>query len=176
MLIRLQYFTLPDVLYAPEPVAQGYAYDGEGYKHVPLMDLVDVSGAGSVVTNVIDYTKWINAWLNSAPPISKKGYEALKTPRTFIPYSENEGPWTGALAYSLGWQTGVYQGYQFYEHAGGMNAFGAELIFFPALNYGLVAFGNTAVTSNAAEEALLFHLIDEKLGVPEEKRFGWNKK
>jgi hypothetical protein len=57
-----------------------------------------------------------------------------------------------------------------------MEAFGAEVIFFPALGYGVVSLGNTASTSNAVEERLMWELVDEKIGVPEEKRFDWNKK
>jgi len=47
---------------------------------------------------------------------------------------------------------------------------------FPALRYGLVSFANTAVTSGAVEERLIWHLVDDKLGVPENERFDWNKK
>jgi hypothetical protein len=57
-----------------------------------------------------------------------------------------------------------------------MISFGTELIFFPALYYGLVAFVNTAGTSNALEQALLWHLVDEHLGIPKKERFEWNKK
>ena len=42
--------------------------------------------------------------------------------------------------------------------------------------YGIVTLANTAVTSNAVEERLMCHLIDEKIGIPEEERFDWNKK
>ena len=78
--------------------------------------------------------------------------------------------------YALGWFTGTYQGYEYFTHSGGMEAFGAEVIFFPALNYGIVSLGNTASTSNCVENRLIWHLVDEKLGVPKEKRFDWNKR
>lgn len=48
-------------------------------------------------------------------------------------------------------------------------------VFFPKLNYGVVAFGNTGMTSNAVELALRWKLIDDKLKIPAEKRFDWNK-
>lgn len=56
----------------------------------------------------------------------------------------------------------------------GMHANGKTVIF-PALDYGLVSFGNTAQTSNAVEMKLIFHLVDEKLGIPHEKRWDWDK-
>jgi hypothetical protein len=146
---------------------------------VPDFDLDVISGAGSVISNVLDYSKWLQALLNSFPsgPISKSSFDSLKTSRTIIDADdEAPSPYTGTYTYSLGWFTGVYKGYQFFEHGGGMAAYGAEVIFFPALNYGLVAFGNTAETSNFVENRLIWHLIDEKLGVPEEERFDWNKR
>ena len=138
------------------------------------MDLSVISGAGSVISNVLDYSKWIQALISKSEPISKAGYISLLSSRSIID-APDSSPWTGTQTYALGWFTGTYKGYEFFTHSGGMEAFGAELIFFPALKYGLVSLGNTATTSNAVEETLIWHLIDEKLGVKEEERFDWNK-
>ena len=146
---------------------------------MPDLDFDSISGAGSVISNVLDYSKWVHALLNSFPsgPVSKSSFSALKTSRTIIPRGDEDiFPYTGTYSYTLGWMTGVYKGHEFFEHGGGMAAYGAEVIFFPALNYGLVALGNTAATSNFVENKLIWHLIDEKLGVPEKERFDWNKK
>lgn len=91
------------------------------------MDLDIVSGAGSVISNVLDYSKWIRAFLTTSGPLSKADYAALKTHRMLQPASEEPSPYTGPQAYSLGWFTGVYQGYEFFQHSGGMEAFGAEI-------------------------------------------------
>ncbi|KAH8808449.1 putative penicillin-binding protein [Xylogone sp. PMI_703] len=170
------YFTLPDAQDAPEFLARGYTFDEGKYIPVRYLELHGISGAGSVISNVIDYTKWISAWLNYSPPLSKQGYTSLKTSRSFISSSLEPSPWIKQLTYALGWDTGVYQGYEFFRHDGGTDAYGAMVIFFPSLKYGLVAFANTAGTSNSAEEQLLFHLIDDRLGISKEKRFDWNKK
>jgi hypothetical protein len=111
--------------------------------------------------------------MNKAPPLSLEVHKAIWEPRALLP-TDAEGPFTGPVAYALGWTTGVYQGYQFYEHTGGMNAFGAELILFPELKYAVTILGNTAVTSNFAAKKLAFQLIDEKVRVPQEKRFDWD--
>jgi CubicO group peptidase (beta-lactamase class C family) len=140
------------------------------------MDITCVSGAGSIISNVLDYTKWLKALLNRSGPISKDGYRALRTARTIANRDDSPVAFTGNTAYTLGWSTGVYQGYEFFEHSGGMVAYGTEVIFFPALNYGLVAFANTAVTSNWLEQALVWHLVDEHLKIPKKERFDWNKK
>jgi hypothetical protein len=67
----------------------------------------------------------------------------------------------------------VYKGHEFIQHSGGMEAFGTNVIIFPALKYGLVAFGNTAVTANVVEEIIMWHLIDDKLKIPQAERFDW---
>jgi CubicO group peptidase (beta-lactamase class C family) len=140
------------------------------------MDLAQTAGAGFIVSNVLDYTKWIRAMIDQALPISKAGHAALRSPRAITNGIRKDSPYTGIEGYSLGWDKAVYKGYEVFQHAGGMEAFGAEVVFFPELQYGLVAFGNIAGWSNYAEERLIWHLVDEKLGTPKEERFDWNKK
>ncbi|TAQ87178.1 hypothetical protein B7494_g4491 [Chlorociboria aeruginascens] len=169
-----QYFSTPAAKAAPEDLAQGYVYYKEKYQEVPYMDLVETSGAGSVISNVLDYTKWLHALILEAGPLSKAGHKAVRAPRIFME-SPEDLPFTGNLGYALGWETGIYHNYQFFEHSGGMEAFSTEIIFFPSLSYGLISFGNTAGTSFCAEQRLIWYLIDEKLGIPESERFNWNQ-
>jgi hypothetical protein len=139
------------------------------------MDLDIVSGAGSVVSNVLDYSKWLKAMIDSSGPISTDSHRQLRTGRTLLELDPRlPSPFTGPLIYTLGWITGAYGGYQFYYHSGGMEGFGAELIFFPALKYGITTFGNTAVTSNLAGSILMFYLVDQKLRTPLSERFDWS--
>jgi CubicO group peptidase (beta-lactamase class C family) len=163
--------SLEDAKHAEEDLAKGYYYSDGEYHGVEWMELDQAAGAGFVVSNVLDYAKWARAIMNKETPMSKLGLEELLRPRTIMPFEE---PYTGPRAYSLGWRTGVYHGHQFYEHTGGMNAFGAEFILFPDTHFSVVAFANTAGTSNFVEQVLAFDLIDERLGVPIEKRFDWN--
>ena len=168
-----KYFSTSAAQDGPEDLAQGYVYIDSEYRKVPYMNLTLTSGAGSVISNVLDYSKWLKVLISRAAPLSKAGHEAIRTPRSF---DLHEGtPFTGPLAYTLGWDTGVYHGYEFFMHYGGMEAFGALVIFFPALKYGISSFGNTAVTANWVEEKLAWHLIDEKIGVPISDRFNWTK-
>jgi len=175
LLTPCKYFSTEAAQAAPEPLAQGYVYYDEEFKEVPYMDLSIISGAGSIVSNVLDYAKWIRDFHSQSGPISKAGYKSLLTSRSILSDEESSGPYTGPQAYTLGWFTGTYQGYEFFSHSGGMEAFGAQVIFFPTLDYGIVSFGNTASTSNAVELRLLWQLVDDKIRVPEEKRFDWNK-
>jgi hypothetical protein len=56
-----------------------------------------------------------------------------------------------------------------------MHAYGAEVYLLPDDEYAVVTFGNTAATSNGAALDLLWHLIDEKLDIPEDQRHDWGK-
>jgi hypothetical protein len=92
------------------------------------MDLTSVSGAGSMISNVLDYSKWIRAFLATSGPLSKSDYAALKKPRSFVSSGlDSQPPFAGSRAYSLGWFTGVYAGYEYFEHSGNMEAFGAQV-------------------------------------------------
>ncbi|PQE06489.1 beta-lactamase-type transpeptidase fold domain containing protein [Rutstroemia sp. NJR-2017a WRK4] len=167
------YFSTSAAQDGPEDLAQGYDYYNHKYHEVPFMNLTLTSGAGSIISNVLDYSKWLKALINKSAPLSKAGHNAVRTPRTID--IEPGTPFTGTLTYTLGWNFGVYHGHEFFMHEGGMEAFGALVIFFPALKYGLVSFGNTGMTSNFVEETMIFHLIDEKLKIPREDRFDWSK-
>ena len=92
-------------------------------------------------------------------------------------------PGVGAIAnpaanyarYTLGWDTTTYKGHQRWAHNGGTDSFGTEVNFFPGLKYGVVTFANTALSSNAIGEILSYKLIDDRLGVPPEKRGKWEE-
>jgi CubicO group peptidase (beta-lactamase class C family) len=167
--------TFPDLEAAKnsnEGLAKGYYYSDGEYHQEEWMELDQCVGCGNVISNVLDYAKWARAIMNKNTPFSAAGLEELLRPCTIMAFEE---PYTGPRMYSLGWRTGVYHGHQFYEHTGGMNAFGAEFILFPDKIFSVVAFANTAGTSNFVEQVLAFRLVDEKLGVPVEERFDWNK-
>lgn len=156
--------------------AQGYVYYQEKYQEVPFLDLDIVAGAGAMVSNVLDYAKWLKVMIDSSGPISKEGHKELKTSRTFIEKPSTPLPFAGPLTYTLGWFTGVYSGHEVYYHSGGLDGFGAEALFIPDSQFGIVLLGNTATTSNIVEEVLMWYLVDEKIQTPEHERFDWRKK
>ncbi|KAJ4393045.1 hypothetical protein N0V93_002251 [Gnomoniopsis smithogilvyi] len=184
------YFSIEDALAAPEHFAAGYSWDKERgeFLSVPYMPTDEISGAGAVVSCVEDYTRWIRMMLREDAPVPKEGHRAVKTPRMIIDpqsvfglagYGGNSStkakalPYDGPLSYALGWIVGSYRGHTFWEHSGGMHAYGAEVFFFPSLDFGVVTFGNTATTSNWVGLFAVWQLVDDKLGVPEDERHDW---
>lgn len=174
------YFSLPDALAAPEHFAGGYAWDKEKgeYSTVPFMPVDEIGGAGSVISNVGDYTKWVRSLLREDGPLPQSGHDAVKTPRMIVTPldalpSAAGGPYDAPMLYSLGWEVLSYRGHRFWTHAGGMHAYGAEVFFFPDLDFGVVGLGNTAESSNTVEKLLIWELVDDKLGVPKGERYNW---
>lgn len=171
------YFDLESAKAAKEDLAHGYSYQyqGEngGFEDLGWLELDGVAGAGSVISNVLDYAKWARAILSKSTPLSKDGFEAWFAPRTIMLF---DPPFTGPRLYALGWRVGIYRGHQFYTHSGGMKGYGAELLIFPGLDFAVVAMANTSGTSNFLGQKLTWHLVDEKLNIALEERFDWDKR
>lgn len=168
------YFSTEDALAASAPVACGYYYDQEKqqYVEVPHMNLDTSSGAGSIISNVEDYSKWAVAIMTRSNILPEAAWDELLTPRTIMGQPK---AFTGPLCYALGWTVGVYKGHRFIWHSGGLDAFSTQFTIFPDLKYAVITFANTAGSGYYAEQALSWHLIDEKLGVPLADRVDWDK-
>lgn len=170
------YFDLDEALAAPGHFAAGYSWDEkEGkYHEVPKMGVTEVSGAGGVMSTALDYAKWVRCLLHEAAPLSEAVHKDIKAPRMIGSTAPAAG--LDVLLYSLAWQRTTFRGHVVYTHSGGMHAYGAEVYWLPEHKYGVVAFGNTALTSNAAEDVLGWRLIQDKLGIPREEQYGFNEK
>lgn len=47
---------------------------------------------------------------------------------------------------------------------------GAEVFWLPDIKFGIVAFGNTAISSNFVELEAVYRLIEDKLNIPAKER------
>ncbi|CAK7206562.1 hypothetical protein SEUCBS139899_009358 [Sporothrix eucalyptigena] len=183
------FFSLDDARAAPNVLAKGYYHDEaeNGFVHVPHMPLEEVSGAGGVISSVRDYAQWLRCWIDGPAfsdngtdacagiPFNRDGLDAVLTPKMFIgPSSASPEPFDAPMTYASAWQTTSYKGHRFWGHSGGSNAFGSEVYFFPDDRFGLVLFGNTADTSNVAELILMWHLVNERFGIPQDERYDWD--
>lgn len=173
--MRSTHFDLQSALDAPEHMASGYAWDPEKgkFEEVPFMTLTEISGAGSVISNALDYAKWIKSLIHQSGPLSKDVHEDIRTPRVFWPGVPTSG--YDLQLYGLGWVRTLHNGHVVYTHSGGIHAYGTEVYWFPESKYGVVVFGNTA-TCHVVEEIIGWKLIDDKLGIPEKDRFDYGTK
>lgn len=165
------YFSLADAQRSTFPIAKGYIWSGrkQAYVQRKYLDLPSISGAGAIISNVLDCAHWVRMMVNREGPLSSASHEALTTPYSIV------GPAISSFAstnlYGLGWDVATYHGTKVVWHQGGTSSFGSYILFLPGKRWGVVAFGNTAETSNCAEERLVWYLVDEFLGVPQAQRF-----
>ncbi|KAM0439950.1 hypothetical protein ACHAPT_001050 [Fusarium lateritium] len=168
--------SLEDAEASPQHLAAGYYWDDKAEKYVLVEDVsvVEHGGAGAIISNVEDYAKWAKCMLLGEAPFSEAVHQDIRKSR--IVQSMPQGG-KDVTTYALGWDRVLYHGHVMYSHGGGMAAAGSSVIWLPDDKFGLVAFGNTSITSNAVIDAVLYKLIDEKLGIAPEKRMdaakGW---
>ncbi|KAJ5087564.1 hypothetical protein N7456_011180 [Penicillium angulare] len=147
-------------------LAKPYAWDKESAesKELPYCEAT-LSGAGAIISNVLDYAKYVRSMIRRSGPLSEAGYKELMKARSFVP--EMIPQFKKQVTYSLGLMAGTYHGEEAIFHHGGLDGMTSTMIFFPDRDWGVVVFSNS---TGLGREVLVWHLIDEFLGVPEEKR------
>lgn len=160
-----------------ERIATGYAWDedNETYHGFQSPDCPEGQGAGSIITSVNDYIKWVKAMMNHEAPITKEIYNGLLKPRAFhSPSFENLRPLTSLTTIGAGWEVCFYRGYMVVCHDGSVPGFGSRHFFLPDFKFGGAIFGNSGGAGKVA--AIVAHeLIDEVLKVPEAERPDWDR-
>ncbi|CAI7671999.1 unnamed protein product [Penicillium viridicatum] len=164
------YFSVTDVSRDPSlgpRLVQGYTWDPgtDTYIAEPYMNDVAVTGAGAMVSSVLEYTKWLRAMIYQKGTISPQGRAELLKPRTIITnWDELVGPPPAPChLYALGWFVDSYRGEPFYWHSGSWPGFGIMVGFLPSKGFGFAMMGNTTNSRNAQVE-IYMHLLDRIFG------------
>ncbi|KAJ5757405.1 uncharacterized protein N7511_006099 [Penicillium nucicola] len=158
-------------------LAHGYAWNAatEQYTKEATPDFQVVSGAGAIISNVLDYTQWLRCMMTQSSLISPAAHATLIEPR--IHYKQQAtNPFPAPHAYALGWRIDNYRGQRVIWHTGSWTGYGSTMMYLPELQWGLVMMGNTTLTSNYAQMALYMHLLDERLGTPMSERIDYSLK
>lgn len=173
------YWTLADALAAEESghakLARGYAWDAGAERFVAeeLPDFPGVSGSGAIISNVLDYARWLKCMMTRSAPLSAAGHAAIVAPRVVNPVPGNN-PFKGPNLYALGWCVDAYRGEKIIWHSGGWTGFGSVMAFLPDRQWSFVMMGNTSRTSNYVQIVLFFRLLDQLLKTPLEEQVDWN--
>ncbi|KAJ5344446.1 hypothetical protein N7452_002450 [Penicillium brevicompactum] len=163
------YFSAQEVLQDPTlgpRFVRGYTWDVDTNSYIsePYMSDVAVSGAGAMVSNVLEYTKWLRAMIYQTGPISSRGYAEILKPRTVVTdWSELVAPPSPHHLYALGWFVASYRGESLYWHSGSWAGFGIMVGFLPSHEFGFVMMGNTTNARNAQVE-IYMRLLDQLSG------------
>lgn len=147
--MRSTFLSLDHARAAPAPafLAQGYywadaadAADSAAYVAVPHMPLDEVSGAGGIISTVVDYARWLRCWIDGPAsasasasataasasaacggiPLSAASFDHILAPKIFTTdTAASPAPFDAPVAYASAWTTSSYRGHRFWGHSGG---------------------------------------------------------
>ncbi|KAI1820125.1 beta-lactamase family protein [Xylaria intraflava] len=158
-------------------LAMGHAWNEEDGRYVGFeaLDCPEAQGAGSVITSVNDYLKWVKALMNCEHPIDDEVYKGLIKMRSFpASGAEDREPMSSPLVYAAGLTVFYYGGHLVVGHDGSIPGFGSRHFFVPALKLGGVILGNSGDADGVAA-ILSREMIDEVMGVPVTERPDWEE-
>ncbi|KAG9772952.1 beta-lactamase/transpeptidase-like protein, partial [Aureobasidium melanogenum] len=153
-------------------LADSYGWNKEtsSYTKWALNQSNPANGAAGIISNVIDYSKWVRTLMYESGPVSKEGHAKLKHPSSM--QSVETAPYSGPSWYGLGLDAGVYRGERVFGHTGGISGYASSFKFLPDRKFGFVMIQNSMST---AFEAMEWRLVDEFLGGPEDEFYNMNR-
>lgn len=128
-------------------------------------------GGGAVVSNVLDYAKYLRVMMAEAGPVSKAGHRELKNPRSFHDFHQDM--FVGPVTYGLGWMSGVFEGHQVFYHTGTVTPFVTFMVMVPSKSYGLVVMANSY---SHVRELVTYRILYDLFGVEESRRRDFESK
>ncbi|TQV91011.1 hypothetical protein V2A60_008179 [Cordyceps javanica] len=155
---------------SPNHLATGYYWDNATQSYGAIVhDTLQESGAAGIITSVTDHAKWMHSLLYETGPLSSATHADIRRPR-FISRAEPSAGMDMAL-YGLGWQRTTFHGEPLYQHSGESLSFGTTIYWLPERKYGVVAMGNVYMHANMAGEVIVRKLVEDMMGIDQDKRF-----
>ncbi|OLN87552.1 Protein flp [Colletotrichum chlorophyti] len=166
------YFSLQDAESSGLVLADEYFYDVTHDKYITLSHEPSSGeeGAGSIISTVLDYAKYLRVMITEARPLSRDGHREIKTPRNFV--AASKPPYVGPVAYAFGWNQAIFEGELLYFHSGQVGQFLSTMMMIPSKQLAVAVFANT---ESKATQLIAHEIMWEYLGTPYEKRFNLNK-
>ncbi|KHN98443.1 beta-lactamase family protein [Metarhizium album ARSEF 1941] len=157
-------------------ISPGHWWDHKTNKYSTFMtpDFPEAQGAGSIVTSVNDYIKYVKALMNQEEPFTEDVYEGLIRPRIIISPDEAPRPFSSPPLYATGWEVHHYRGHMFIIHDGCISGSSSSHFFVPDFKFGAVIMCNSDSGSLVAD-ILVQTFLDELLSVPQDQRVDWDE-
>ena len=158
-------------------ITKGHLWDDakQQYLEFDFPDTPEGQGAGSIITSVNDYIKYVKAMMHKQAPFTEKVYKGIMKERTIMGLETEEPyPFSSPRIYASGWRLHYYRGYQVVAHQGGIPGCGTTHLFMPDVKFGCVIFAN-AGNPGSIISILVHELIDEVLNVPQDQRLDWEE-
>ncbi|THC98304.1 hypothetical protein EYZ11_002237 [Aspergillus tanneri] len=153
-------------------IATGYIWSKETsmYHGFQSPDCPEGQGAGSIITSVNDFIRWVKALVNRENPINEHVYQGLVRMRTLMnPDARRLKPFTSPAVYAAGMEVYYYRGHMVSGHNGVIPGFASRFFFLPEFKFGAVILSNSAGGGPVAT-ILTRELIDRVLGVSDTER------
>jgi CubicO group peptidase (beta-lactamase class C family) len=148
-------------------LVQGYDWiptkEGGAFVPKPENYWLANSGAGAIVSNVLDYGRWVRELIEKEGPL--KGHETVTDPRTICFQNDDLNLPAPFHTYALGWLVDSYRGEYLYSHGGGWPGYACWVGFIPSKKFGFVVMGNSSSARYAAFR-LITYLLDKHLDLP----------
>ncbi|XWW98537.1 hypothetical protein V2A60_006537 [Cordyceps javanica] len=156
------YLNLRDVNQSKYQVARGYYWNREQQKfgEYPLWDAPGVSGAGTELSTVEDYTKWLACLIHETAPLTQATHNDIRKARMIVPPEAYPPQGLDVSLYGLAWFRTTIHGYIVYQHTGSTDSHGANVVWLPELGYGLVIFVNQP---NEIRHVIARALIEDRI-------------
>ncbi len=124
--------------------------------------------AGGVNASIRDMAQWLNAQLGNAPDVlPPEVLDLIHAPQVSTPTETQRMrgvmPGLGASHYAYGWRVYDYAGETVVAHGGSVDGYGAQIMFVPARNTGIVVLANARSKRMWAIAPMFLDLI---LGLP----------
>ncbi|KAK9446081.1 beta-lactamase family protein [Metarhizium brunneum] len=155
-------------------ISPGHWWDETAGKYLTFMtpDSPEAQGAGSVVSSVNDYIKYVKAMMNKEGPFTEAVYRGIVKPRIIISPDDAPKPFSSPPLYATGWEVHHYRGHMIFVHDGCISGSSTSHFFVPELKFGGAIFGNSDHACFVAE-ILMQEFLDELLGVAQDQRVDW---
>jgi CubicO group peptidase (beta-lactamase class C family) len=153
--------------------AVGYAPAGPetASRPVPFRNIDVAAPAGSIVSNVLDMTRWLRLQMSEGAVdgtriVAKEALDEARKPRIeMIPGSGRR--------YGLGWMLSEWRGTPRVEHGGNIDGFNAEVAYLPEKKLGVVVLTNVSSgpLARAALDLVFGEFVPEPKGAAASQAF-----
>jgi CubicO group peptidase (beta-lactamase class C family) len=112
------YLSLPDAQNGGI-LAQGYTWlqDSQEFMKIDHVNADPYGGAGAIISNVIDYAKYLRMMMTRGKPLSEEAHTAIGSPHMIMPDLGNGG----IATYGYGWMIEYYRGSKLQFHSGAIH-------------------------------------------------------
>ncbi|KAI6121289.1 beta-lactamase/transpeptidase-like protein [Pisolithus sp. B1] len=124
------------------------------------------AGAGGIISNAVDMSKWISMWLNEGTYKGKLIIPASvyhNTTSSYAVYLDHPvDPYSSIGGYGLGWHRQSYRGYDLVAHTGGIPGVSTLASFLPHAEFGVLVFANGG-DQDASVMSIALHIVEAVL-------------